>query len=48
MQPGEILEVLGTSSVGKRSSPWVAQTFGNEFLGSVNGESCYRFYIKKA
>jgi tRNA 2-thiouridine synthesizing protein A len=47
MQPGEILEVLGTSSVGKRSSPWVAQTFGNQFLGSVNGESYYRFFVKK-
>ena len=48
MQAGEILEVLGTSSVGRRSSPWVAQTFGNEFLGSVTGENSYRFYVKKA
>ena len=48
MQAGEILEVLGTSPMGKKSSPLAARTFGNEFLGSIHEDGFYRFFVRKA
>lgn len=48
MEPGKILEVLGTSPVGKRSAPWLAQRLGNELLAVVEDQNgFYRFFLRK-
>lgn len=48
MKSGEVLEVLGTSPVGKRSAPWLAQRMGNELLALVEDQAgFYRFYLRK-
>jgi tRNA 2-thiouridine synthesizing protein A len=48
MQSGEVLEVLGTSPVGKRSAPWLAQRMGNELLAVVEDQDgFYRFFLRK-
>jgi tRNA 2-thiouridine synthesizing protein A len=48
MESGEALEVLGTSPVGKRSAPWLAQRLGNELLAVVEDQNgFYRFFLRK-
>jgi len=48
MDPGQILEVMGTDPGTKKDMPKLAQKSGNEWLGFLDdGEGFYRFYIKK-
>ena len=49
LQPGQILEVIGTDPGSMNDFPnWAAKT-GNEYLGhvEVEGEGYYRFFLKK-
>jgi tRNA 2-thiouridine synthesizing protein A len=49
MQPGQVVEVLGTNPVGNRVSPWVARRLGSQLLGVVRDEAGFsRFYYRKA
>lgn len=49
MQPGEVLEVLGTNPVGNKVAPWVAQRLGNQLIGHVRDEGGFhRFYFEKS
>jgi len=47
MEPGQVLEVLGTNPVGNKVSPWVAQKMGDQLLGLVEDEGFHRFYFRK-
>ena len=48
MQPGGILEVLGSDPGSKKDMPKLAAKSGNEWLGSVDDkEGFYRFFLKK-
>lgn len=48
MESGEVLEVLGTNPIGKRSAPWLAQRMGNELLGVIEDQDgFYRFFMRK-
>ena len=48
MEPGQILEVVGANPIGKRTSPWMAQRFGHQLLGSSRDKAgTERFYLKK-
>lgn len=47
MQPGEIIEVLGTDPGSKKDLPKFANKSGNEWLGVVDDDGFYRFYLKK-
>ena len=47
-ESGQVLEVLGTSPVGKKSAPWFAQRLGNELLTVVEDDGgFYRFFLRK-
>ena len=49
MEPGEVLEVLGTNPIGNRVAPWVAQKLGDQLLGVVEDEGGFhRFYFRKS
>ena len=49
MEPGEVLEVLGTNPIGNRVAPWVAQKLGDQLLGAVEDEAGFhRFYFRKS
>ncbi len=48
MQPGQVLEVLGTNPVGNRVAPWVAQKLGDQLLGIVEDRGFHRFYFRKS
>ncbi len=48
MKPGQVLEVLGTDPGTKKDMPKVAQKSGNEWLGVIEDEGFYRFYLRKA
>lgn len=49
MQPGQIIEVLGTDPGSKKDLPKFANKSGNEWLGvSDDDDDFYRFYLKKA
>ncbi len=48
MQPGQIIEVLGTDPGSKKDLPKFANKSGNEWLGVVDDDGFYRFYLKKA
>ena len=46
MEPGQILEVLGTSKLGRRRSPWLAAKFGHTFMGSHDdGKGFYHLFF---
>lgn len=49
LQPGQVLEVVGTDPGSKNDFPNWADKTGNEYLGSVDveEEGYYRFYLKK-
>lgn len=48
MEPGQILEVLGTDPGTKNDMPKLAKKGGNEWLGFQDDEGgFYRFYLKK-
>ena len=48
MEPGQILEVMGTDPGSKNDMPKVAKKSGNEWLGvRDDDEGFYRFYLKK-
>ena len=48
MKSGQVLEVLGTNPIGKRSAPWFAQRLGNELLAVVEDEGgFYRIFLRK-
>ena len=48
MEPGQILEVLGTDPGTKKDMPKLAKKSGHEWLGFLdNEEGFYRFYLKK-
>ncbi len=48
MQPGQIIEVLGTDPGSKKDIPDFARKSGNEWLGVLDdGEGFYRFYLKR-
>jgi tRNA 2-thiouridine synthesizing protein A len=48
MEPGQVLEVLGTNPVGNKVAPWVAQKLGDQLLGLVEDEGFHRFYFRKS
>ncbi len=48
MEPGQVLEVLGTNPVGNKVAPWVAQRLGDQLLGLVEDEGSHRFYFRKS
>ncbi len=49
MEPGEVLEVLGTNPIGNKVAPWVAQKLGDQLLGVVEDEGGFhRFYFRKS
>jgi len=48
MEPGQVLEVLGTNPVGNKVAPWVAQKLGDQLLGLVKDEGFHRFYFRKS
>ncbi|UCF82507.1 MAG: sulfurtransferase TusA family protein [Desulfobacteraceae bacterium] len=48
LEPGQILEVLGTDPGTKKDMPKLAKKSGNEWLGFLDDEEgFYRFYLKK-
>ena len=48
MEPGQIIEVLGTDPGTKKDMPRLAEKSGNEWLGSIDtDEGYYRFFLKK-
>jgi tRNA 2-thiouridine synthesizing protein A len=48
MEPGKILEVLGTDPGTKKDMPKLAKKSGNEWLGFLDDdEGFYRFYLRK-
>lgn len=47
MQHGEIIEVLGTDPGSKKDLPKFANKSGNEWLGVVDDDGFYRYYLKK-
>lgn len=47
LQPGQVLEISGTDPGSKNDFPnWASRT-GNEYLGFVEEEGYYKFYLKK-
>jgi len=48
MEPGQVLEVLGTNPVGNKVAPWVAQRLGDQLLGLVEDQGFHRFYFRKS
>jgi len=48
MEPGQIIEVLGTDPGTKKDMPKLAKKSGNEWLGYVDkAEGHYCFYLRK-
>jgi tRNA 2-thiouridine synthesizing protein A len=47
MAPGRILEVLGTDPGTKKDMPKLAKKSGHEWLGFLDDEGFYRFYLRK-
>lgn len=48
LEPGQILEVLGTDIGTKNDLPTYAEKSGNEFLQTVDDpEGFFRFYLRK-
>ena len=47
MRSGEVLEVLGTSSIGNTTAPFVARALGNQLLHVVVEDDFKRFYYRK-
>jgi len=48
LDPGQILEVLGTDPGTKKDMPKLAKKSGHEWLGFLDQEEgYYRFYLKK-
>ena len=48
MEPGQVLEVLGTNPVGNKVAPWVAQMLGDQLLGLIEDQGFHRFYFRKS
>lgn len=48
MEPGQVLEVLGTNPVGNRVAPWVAQKLRHQLLGLVEDDGFHRFYFRRS
>jgi len=48
MNPGEVLEVLGTNPIGNKVAPWAAQRLGDQLLGIVEDDGYHRFYFRKS
>lgn len=49
MEPGQVLEVLGTNPVGNKVAPWVAQRLGDQLLGVAEDEGGFhRFFFRKS
>lgn len=44
---GQILEVLGTDPGTKKDMPKLALKSGNEWLGFLDDQGFYRFYLRK-
>ena len=44
---GDILEIVGTDPGSKNDFPSWAERTGNEYLGVVEGEGFYKFYLRK-
>jgi tRNA 2-thiouridine synthesizing protein A len=44
---GQILEVLGTDPGTKKDMPKLALKAGNEWLGFLDDQGFYRFYLRK-
>ena len=47
MEQGRILEVLGTDPGTKKDMPKLAIKSGHEWLGFLDDEGFYRFYLRK-
>ncbi len=48
LEPGQVLEVLGTDVGTKNDLPSFAEKSGNEFLETVDDpEGFFRFYLRK-
>lgn len=47
MAQGQILEVLGTDPGTKKDMPKLANKSGHEWLGFLDDEGFYRFYLRK-
>ncbi|MBU0545363.1 MAG: sulfurtransferase TusA family protein [Proteobacteria bacterium] len=47
LTPGQIIEVLGTDPGTKKDMPKLANKSGNEWLGFIDDEGFYRFYLRK-
>ena len=46
MNSGEILEVLGTDPGTKKDMPKLAKKSGHEWLGFIDEDGYYRFFLK--
>ena len=47
LQSGQILEIVGTDPGSKNDFPNWAERTGNEYLGVVEEDDFYKFYLKK-
>lgn len=47
LQPGQILEVLGTDPGSRNDIPGWCERAGHEYLGEKEDQGFMRFYIKK-
>ena len=48
MKPGQILEVLGTSKMARRRSPWLAKKLGHIYMGSYDDpEGAYHLFFTR-
>jgi tRNA 2-thiouridine synthesizing protein A len=47
LQSGQILEIVGTDPGSKNDFPNWAERTGNEYLGVLEEDDFYKFYLKK-
>ena len=47
LESGQVLEISGTDPGSKNDFPNWAERTGNEYLGSIDEEGYYKFYLKK-
>lgn len=47
LEPGQVLEVLGTSPIGNHTAPWLAQLLGSQLVRDVPDDGFRRLYYRK-
>ena len=47
LESGQVLEILGTDEGSKIDLPGWCERVGHTFLGAIDEENFFRFYIKK-